>query len=213
MKILRHSEFTSRGPVNHTLAFEIRSNSEDEPCIDIKGRLTRKFANIFVDCGDCNAEIQLMDMDSEQALHRVLETKSCVNEEVLRVPGNAAVQTVFAEKYFGSNYMVICITDINELIDMVYLLRKGNYIAIFDDKIPKGIAVKDFVANMDSEQHIAILQDDAVIWLGKASQLACCEATDDMLDAVVKSIKFSNSEFCTFYGGNTQSWSGLLITI
>lgn len=212
MRLLFRNEFVNRGPSNNTIAFEVCEN-ENEVCIIFKGRLVKKFANIFVDSTDCKTHVRLSDIESEAQLRSILADKTCECEHDIKIDGSQTVQEIFAERHLGTEYRRLSVADIDELVDVMYILRVGKYVVVFDTGTPRGLSVKDFAISIEPEQRIAILQDNSVVWLGKASQLICCDSTDKLLDSTIKGIKFTSSEFCTFYGGNTQSWSGLLITI
>lgn len=112
---------------------------------------------------------------------------------------------------FNKTFSVIEFEDYAEMLASLPILRPSRYIFVFNKRT--GLIVADFISTMEPEQKTAVMKDDEVIWLGKASQLVSCEDAGEIKSAVIKKLESTNSAFCTFHGGNAQCWSGLIIRI
>lgn len=112
---------------------------------------------------------------------------------------------------FNKMFRVVEFEDYAEMLASLPILRPSRYIFVFNKRTD--LTVADFISTMEPEQKTAVMKNDEVIWLGKASQLVSCEDADEIKSAVIKKLESTNSAFCTFHGGNAQCWSGLIIRI
>lgn len=112
---------------------------------------------------------------------------------------------------FNKTFNVIEFEDYAEMLASLPILRPSRYIFVFNKCT--GLIVADFISAMEPEQKTAVMKDDEVIWLGKASQLVSCEDASEIKSAVIKKLESTNSAICTFHEGNAQCWSGLIIRI
>lgn len=112
---------------------------------------------------------------------------------------------------FNKMFRVVEFEDYAEMLASLPILRPSRYIFVFNKRTD--LTVADFISTMEPEQKTAVMKDDEVIWLGKASQLVSCEDASEIKSAVIKKLESTSSAFCTFHGGNAQCWSGLIIQI
>lgn len=112
---------------------------------------------------------------------------------------------------FNKMFRVVEFEDYAEMLASLPILRSSRYIFVFNKRTD--LTVADFISTMEPEQKTAVMKNDEVIWLGKASQLVSCEDAGEIKSAAIKKLESTSSAFCTFHGGNAQCWSGLIIQI
>ncbi len=73
--------------------------------------------------------------------------------------------------------------------------------------------LKELISTLDEKQPFAILKDENVLWMGNAAQLSASNVRDTLPSLLVKDTQLPSNTYNTYYGGASQKWNGLIITI